>query len=213
MTVGLPTTNVIFETRQDLIDHVIDTMDGQVTDAQVQKLIALAEARLNRLIIAPEREVVATSSFSADISLPSDLWALRSMHIDADPITVLEQMSPSALRKQYAWSVSGTPQAFALVGSSVIFGPQPDATYDLVITYQQTIPGLTDLNTSNWLLTYHPDIYLYATLVQSEVFIANDERVGLWKSALDEALAELAESSSRKRSYPSPIRLRSGVCD
>lgn len=211
MTIALPTSPSVYQTRDGLVAHVIDTLDGQVTEDQVKFMIGLAEARFNRLINAPEREIQATTTVTGDISLPNDCWALRSIYVDTDPTYVLDQMSPSALKKQYAGYPGGQPRSFALVGNALVFGPQLDGAYDIVIAYQQTIPSLSDETTSNWLLVEHPDVYLYGTLVQCEAFIANDERVGLWKAALDECIGEIIDSSARRRAFASPIRLRTGV--
>ena len=48
---------------------------------------------------------------------------------------------------------------------------------------------MTDAVATNWLLTAHPDVYLYGSLREAGIFMQEDERVPLWtagyKSAVD----------------------------
>lgn len=180
--------------------------------SQIPEFIAFAERRFNRIIVVPEREAVATATMSGErLALPSDFWSLRSLFIDADPRIALQQVSPSTLRSQYAVQITGKPQVFAIMDEQFYFGPSPDDDYTVEIDYYTTIPALSDSQTTNWLLTKHPDIYLYGTLLQAEAFLWNDDRLDVWKTALDEAIAELMESGKRKHTSASPVRLRSPV--
>ena len=70
---------------------------------------------------------------------------------------------------------------------------------------------LSDTNPSNWLLERRADIYVYAALLQAEAHIVNDERLSLWKAALDEALADLNADGNRQRIAAAPFRLRNPV--
>ena len=47
------------------------------------------------------------------------------------------------------------------------------------------IPALATTD-PNWLLTAHPDHYLFGSLVEAEMFGVNDERAPLWKARRDE---------------------------
>lgn len=180
--------------------------------SQIQEFIAFAERRFNRIIIVPEREAIATSSLTGEtLAVPADFWQLRSMYIDADPRVPLQQVSPSTLRSEYPWQTTGKPQVFAIIDEQFVFGPAPDGTYSVKIDYYATIPALGASQSTNWLLTNHPDIYLYGTLLQAEAYLWNDDRLGVWKAALDEAIAELMESGRRKHTSASPMRLKNPV--
>ena len=52
----------------------------------------------------------------------------------------------------------------------------------------QTLASLSNTNTTNWLLTNHPDAYVYGALSEAEPFIPDDPRVGIWKAKRDEIL-------------------------
>lgn len=46
----------------------------------------------------------------------------------------------------------------------------------------------------NWLLTAHPDIYLYGTLVEAAPFLKDDARVPVWEARLQDAIESLSGS-------------------
>jgi hypothetical protein len=54
---------------------------------------------------------------------------------------------------------------------------------------------VTDSDT-NWLLTQHPDLYLYAALVESAPYLKDDERIALWRAELDRRIAEVRRGRS-----------------
>jgi len=185
-------------------------LDNATLGDRIPELIALAERRFNRILNTPEMEATATLVASASVTLPADLWETRAAWIDTDPRRGLEEVTQSVLRSRYAARATGMPEVFAVSGGSLLLGPAPDSAYSLVLTYKQTIPALSDAMPTNWLLTKHPDIYLWATLLAAEAYLVNDERLGVWKAALDEAIGELIQAGNRKR-FTGPMRLRAPV--
>jgi hypothetical protein len=65
--------------------------------------------------------------------------------------------------------------------------------------YYKTIPALTDVNTTNWLLTAYPHVYLYASLIQAAPFLGNADRLGMWSQMLDLALNAIATADLRSK--------------
>lgn len=191
----------------DLLTAVVTTLGNQVTTDQVNSLLPFVEARFNRKLNAPERETTAYKSAVASSALPTDCWQVRDVCVTRSTGDIsLEQSSLDSAREIYG-TQNGTPAAYVVSGLTILLFPTPSGTVTdtIKIRYQKTIPALGTGNTSNWLLAGHPDIYYYSLLLQCEAFIANDDRVGMWKAALDEALAELNELLTSKRYGPSPL--------
>jgi hypothetical protein len=190
----------------DLLAQVVDTLGSQVTTAQAAALLPFVEARFNRTINSPKREVTVYAVPTSDVSLPTDCWQLRDVWLDGSPPVTLEQMAPDEARRLYGLR-SGNPVAYVMSGTTLDLFPTPAATATgtVFLRYQQTIPALGDAQASNWLLAAHPDIYYYGLLLQCEAYIVNDERLGLWKSALDEALGELDRLNAKQRYGASPL--------
>lgn len=190
-----------------LIAQVVDTLGSQITTAQATALLPFVEARLNRIIDHPSRELEAYATpVSAATTLPTDCWRVRDVARDDTADVSLRQMTPDAARTLYGLD-NGQYVAYSIQGSSIKLWPIPTAssTDRVIIRYQQTIPALSSSATTNWLINSYPDIYYYGLLVQSEAYITNDERVGMWKTAFDEALSELALDAKRRRYGASPL--------
>ena len=72
-----------------------------------------------------------------------------------------------------------------------IFGPTPDLAYPVEVLYYELPPLLDSTNQTNWLSEYAPNLLLYGSLVEATPFVKDDQRVQLWQSYYDRALAAL----------------------
>src|SRR5690606_32381418 len=90
---------------------------------------------------------------------------------------------------------AGVPRYAAVVDGEVIVSPVPDQAYSLRLAYWQGITPLSVSATTNWLLTSHPDLYLYASLLQAAPYLYEDERVGLWEGRVEKGLENLRLST------------------
>ena len=199
------------DTYSDLSSAITDWLNDANLSTKVDTFIRLAEARFNRVVRHPDMESFTTLSLTAETaSLPAGAVGIKIMWIDGSPDNQLVPMSLSDLKMLYGGR-SGTPQAYAIAGGNIYFGPVSSSDTVQVI-YYTGIPNLNGTtNTTNWLLTSHPDIYLFACLVMAEARGWNDERLPLLKSALDEALAELSAAGQKKRYGGAPLQARSAV--
>ena len=176
---------------------------------EIPEAIALAERRFQRTIFSPERETEATLTAAAEtVALPSDLWGIRALHLEADPKVVLEPMTLAELRGRYAGAATGKPQNYAIRGESLVLGPAPDASHSLKLAYIQTIPALGASQATNWLLTDHPDVYLFGALHALHLLLADEERAALYDVKFRQAAEEVNRSAVRRTSGGAPIRIR-----
>lgn len=201
----------------------ITTYSGLVTSAglwlersdlgtMIPDFITLVEERLNRLLRVPEMEEIVTITTDGErIDLPTDFRQARSLYLDTDPRQELECVSLGTLRTKYAVQTTGKPEVYAISGSEIVLGPAPDDEYDLILTYYQDIPPLSSGSETNWLITKHPSLYLYGTLMQAEFYGWNDERLPMIKQAWDEAIDELMEQGKKKQYGTAGLRLRASV--
>jgi len=59
---------------------------------------------------------------------------------------------------------------------------------------QRRFVGVTTLSTSvttNWLLTAHPDVYLYGSLLEAQPYLIDDARIATWSQLFDKVVAEV----------------------
>ncbi len=76
--------------------------------------------------------------------------------------------------------------------------PTPNADYQAEILYYALPPLLDDTNQTNWLTAFAPNLLLYGSLLESTVFLKQDERLPTWQSIYDrEAQAIKTEDLSK----------------
>lgn len=192
-------------------------LDRTDLTARIPEFIELAEASFNRKIRQPDM-VTKNDSFSISgqyNTLPSDTLEIIRIVVDVQPVIVLEYLTPEELAQRRAdLTGTGKPYYFTLIGGSsnqLEVLRSPDATYTSSIVYYTRIPALTDSATTNWLLTNHPDVYLFGTLVEAEPYLKNDERMPLWMSRLESALTDLRLQGERELHSGASLQMRSRV--
>lgn len=191
---------------------IADYMARDDLTAQIPDFITLNESRLNKVLRTRHQETT-NSAFtinSATETLPTDFLEARTLVIQGSPNVVLEYLSASDLETTYT-SGSGKPQHYTIIGDNFKFGPSPDTTYTGTLVYYAKIPALSVSNTSNWVLTNYPDLYLYGTLIEAAPFIMNDERIQIWMGLYDRAIAGLQQADERARWNGAPLTQRVNV--
>jgi len=183
---------------------------SDISDDQIKEFISLAEASFNRVLRTRNQIKRSTSDVSTQfVTLPSDLLELYNIQLNSDPIVRLEQVSLSALDTLKSQSTTtGKPRYFAITGSDLEFYPSPDTTYEIEVIYFSTITPLATDAETNFLITNHPDIYCFGTLVQAEPWLMNDERIGVWGAFLGKAIEELRVSDERSQTESGTIVMR-----
>jgi len=183
---------------------------SDISDAQIQEFISLAEASFNRVLRTRNQIKRSTSSISTQfVTQPADLLELYNIQLNTDPVRRLEQVSLSKMDSlKEESSTSGKPRYFAITGSDFEFYPAPDASYNIEVIYYATIDPLSADSDPNFLITNHPDIYLFGTLVQAEPWLMNDERIGVWGALLGKSIEELRVSDERSQTESGTIVMR-----
>ena len=197
-------------TYSELRTTVADFLNRDDLTAAIPSFISLAEAALNRRLRSPEMVTRATVTIDAEYeNRPSDWMETIRYQVNTNPITVMEFVTPEeAIIQKTKFSAAGAPLFFSTVGTQFQHVPAPDGSYTGELTYYARVAGLSDTNTTNWLLTANPDIYLYATLVQSAPYLKEDERIGVWAGILNGLMAEYEVAEQRAKTGSSRLASR-----
>lgn len=188
-------------TYSDLLASVASWLNRDDLTAVIPDFVTLFERFANREIRtgAMEAETTLTAGASSPlIDLPADLAEIRWIVPTASPDATLKPISPQQGDTLYSTPI-GAPYAYAVVGSQIKVYPTPASGTTFTLHYYQEIPALSDANTTNWLLTDHPDIYLYGTLLQSAPYLMDDGRIQVWGKMLDNGLANLTAADRSLR--------------
>lgn len=163
----------------------------------IPDFIELAQERLSRDLRVQEMLKVSTANTVAgdkNISFPSDFLELREIHIDGTPVYTLEYQTPDKFFRNGKTHLSGVPTHFTMLGAEFQFAPVPDGTQTVQILYYSKPDFISTSQASNVYLAYFPDALLYATLAEAEPYLMNDERIAIWASMYDRAIANIREN-------------------
>ena len=177
-------------------------LDRSDLDSVIPDFIALAEARHRRdfkLRRMETRVTANTISGTEYYSLPDNFVAMRNIQLNTDPKTALEYLTPEQMDRVNAGSSTGKPKAYSIIGNNIQLRPIPDSVYQIEMLYFKYFTALSDSNTTNDMLTFHPDAYLYGALVEAEPYLQNDKRIQVWSGYYDRAKQDIISSNERDR--------------
>lgn len=188
------------------IEYLAREGDATLT-ARVPTFIQLFEAKMNRMLFVPQMEKRSTASADTStdepefITLPGDFQSMRTLRLSGVAGKPrLQFMTPTQL-EDYRYSidnVAGQPIYFAVFGTEMELAPTPNEDYALEMIYRSYLPALSNSNTTNWLLTLAPDLYLYGTLLESAPYIKEDGRIQTWAAGVSTALNDLNNLGARQ---------------
>lgn len=178
-------------TYADLQATIQDYLDDETMNARIPDFIALFEVKARRALRTSDAvaTAVATTNSSGQVTLPTDYRAVRRVHIDGEPLAFI---TPDDAAERNATQSARSPYAYSIEGRTLTIVPA--ASVDITLVYQQSVPVLSNTNTTNWVLTSHPDAYLYGSLAEAEGYGFDDARLATWKALANAALGEIIGS-------------------
>ncbi len=152
--------------------------------------ITLFEAQVNRRLLVRQQTTSATITMSSGSgSLPTDYLEWKRVTWSGTVTRELDYVTPSFLSTFNAAAASGDPTYFTIEGGTIKVALLSDTSLDLL--YSQKVPALSVSNTTNWLLTAHPDAYLFGSLTMSATQTSDAENGRAWNTLTQGILGEL----------------------
>lgn len=195
----------------ELKTAVADFLNRADLTSVIPTFISLAEADFNRKI--RHRKMLTRSTATLDThftALPGDFLEAYNVQLNTTPVRPMEYITPEYADelRQGRFSASGQPRYYTLIGDTLEAIPVPDASYTVELTYYTSLTALSDASTTNWLLTSHPDLYLYASLAASAPYLKEDERLPMWVQWKDRMIEDLNDQSERSEVSGSVLKIR-----
>lgn len=95
-------------------------------------------------------------------------------------------------------TLAGPPKFYAdYTYTQWAVSPTPDQAYPFEVVYYEMPPLLDNTNQTNWITQYAPELLTYATLLECEPFLKNDERVPVWQAMYDRTKAALNQEDQQ----------------
>ena len=185
-----------------------------LTDS-IPHLITLAQSRINHDldITALHKSTygMAVAGYG-EVDLPDDCLSLMSVRIEhsggyvgleqrtlAQNVGVLEQRG----------GANGTPAYYSRYGNKLEVTPTPDADTTMIIFYKKRLTAFSEDSDTNDILTDHPNIYVYAVMLEADPFIMNDERVVVWKDLYMEEVTKINAAEFEYQWSGAPLKIAS----
>ena len=181
--------------------------------ATIPDFISLAESSINNEIRHWRMETRAETTLDGQFTgIPTDWLSTIRFHLTGNGTSSLEFMSLATIQNSRAArnDSAGTPTNYSLNSGQFELMPTPDGEQSAILMYYAKIPTLSGSSETNWLLTHHPDIYLYGALLHSAPYLKEDERAQTWAALYTAAVVRVNSASSRSTASGSGLRLKIG---
>jgi hypothetical protein len=166
----------------------------------IPTFIQLAQDRMTRDLRTREMlKVVTTTATDGTVELPTDFLEMREMHFQGNPPITLEYESPDKFFRDQLTTTSGLPYYYTIIGYEFQFAPTPDSSKTLQLLYYAKPTYISSTTSSNLYLANYSDALLYATLAEAEPYLFDDQRIQVWASMYDRAIANIMSSDIGKK--------------
>ena len=177
--------------------------------ARVQEFIALAEAQFNRTLRLTgqlTRADVACSARWTDISgLATPIAEIRSASITTGGVRYA--LDYLALDKSQDLYATGTPVWYTRAGNELGLFPPPSSAVTVELIYWRTVPDLAT-NSTSWLLTLAPDLYLYRSVLEGAHYTRDTDLAQRAEANYLRALDELKRDDQGRQFGGSGLEMR-----
>jgi len=186
-------------TYAELKASVADWLNRSDLTSAITDFVSLAEAQMERTLRTTQMITRATATIDAEYNAaPGDFLEARTFKMDTNPVTPLQFETIDSLDNLLTqYTSSGKPKFFGVVGSQIRVVPIPDSSYTGELIYYSKLSKLSNSNTTNWLLTKAPDVYLYGSLLQAAPYLQDDARIQTWASLYKAGIEELQIADER----------------
>ena len=166
--------------------------------AEVPGFIQLAENEIFRELQLRSTESSLTGTTSgATITLPTGITAIERISITHNSRDYsLDYTSPNDLSKLYS---TGFPTRYTIEGGVIKLLIAPDGPYTYTLYTIPNLAALSVINTTNWLITNAPDVYLFGSVVHAANWTRDVEAVAIYKPMFDRALDSVRRNDNAAR--------------
>lgn len=200
-----------------LCEAVAEWLGRDDLTAQIPTFIQLAEKRLNRelrLRVMERRAETDVQAFQDAVPLP---WRREAGNWDVFmEMRDLVWQDKDGTRRNLTYAppdeyavtrAAGLPRQYTIIGRDLFLLPAPDVAGKLALTYYAEIPPLGPKQPDNAVLLTAPDVYFYATLLESVPFTRGSAPAELWGQFFSGAKNKLDAAEQRAR-FTSNLTMR-----
>ena len=182
---------------------------------EIEDFVVLAEKDFNSKLRI--RKMIAQTSVTINaetVALPTGFLQIRDFFITQGGTKhSLTYITPTQMDQIKGSSTSAMPEVYTILGDNFRFAPIPSSSFTGTLNFYKEFDPLSDSNTSNFILTSHPAIYLYGSLYHAANFLGGVEPrlIGQWQQMYVTALERLERNDREDQFSGSPLQIRTDV--
>lgn len=98
------------------------------------------------------------------------------------------------------------PRVYCISGMNLLIWPLPASDSIIDIDYYVKVPALADDQDDNVFSNKHPDVFLYAALLEATPFIIEDERIPTWSTFYNNIKDSINTTADRATKGSTPLK-------
>ncbi len=188
-------------TYAELLTGVTSWLARDDLTAQIPTFVALAEARLNRIcplnVNRVDLAMTCATGSRNPITFPTDFVEPIALYLTTNSErTTLVPFIAGTVAYQTS---NATPAMWCMNGLAIDLAAPCDSDHTFSFRYRKSF-ALSDVVTTNWLLTNHPDVYLQASLAEAEGYLKDFEAAAIRIAWLQQTVEALTDKDARNLS-------------
>jgi len=194
--------------KADLQDRVLRYLKRTDIDDLVPDWIQFAGLRIDADCRLPEQEFRSTSlAVERYVGLPLDFMEMRNIQAEG---RALEYITPERMDQIRQNTKGGQVRYYTIFDNQIELLPHPsaEAPYELEIFYFSRLPPLVADSDVNLVLAAHPQLYLYACLVEGMPFLEHQTGQATWATMYRDLVTLLNDRAEKGRFSGNSLHLR-----
>jgi len=191
---------------------IADFLNRDDLTSVIPDFVTLAETQINRDIRHWRMETRSSGQQSAGdeyAQIPADWLETIRFHVTSAGTSRLKLISRSDMAdmRQANNDTTGIPEFYCMAAGQFEFYPTPSSDTDIELLYYAKVPDL-ETNSTNWLLTEAPDVYLYGSLLHTAPYLQDDARIATWSQLYSAAVMRVNDAAEKARYSGSGIKMK-----
>lgn len=190
----------------NMVRSYVNRDPSDMSDDVIMTFLNNVNGKLNRslnqhpkMLVRAEAILAANSNL---LSFPTDLVQIKALHSKIDgKLSYYEQFY---ITGPYPYEMMKS-KCFVDRGNAFEVFPTSTEDTTFVMDYYRSYGPFTSPDGHNFIVQYHPDIYLYGALVESAVWVKDQESFQRWQSEFETRLATLVASGWAGHHITSPV--------
>lgn len=188
----------IIATYSDLLAELTLWLRRPDQTARIPGFVFLTEAAFNRNVRARRKIGRASATISTEFAaVPTNYAGPRTFKLttgNQPEVRYVSNEQMALLKDAQPTTCTGAPAYYTTVGDEFEFYPVPDAAYTAQLSFYSKIPDLAT-NSTNWLLSDHPDAYMAGGLWQGFAYLKNADLATQWEAKFMSLVDEINTAS------------------